>query len=596
MKLISTNAWLAAIASGVLLYLTGPGFDLWPLAFVALTPLILLASHSEKSVRLPVYASFFAYYFVSLQGLRHAHPLMILPLLALAGYLAVYPLLFVVLLRRWSRCLVQPSEEAATVRTRWDRWRAHLPVALVAASLWVGGEWVRNHFATGISVLMLGHSLAGMAAPTMIQIVDLFGTYGVSFLLVLTSVAAADVCLLAMSRRGSPSRWTNDDRDRRFSRGWQTSLPIAGVAAAGAYFYGAAALTHPTAESDTTLMLIGRDEQTEYQQDLGREQQIFAAFARQTIAAVSQSPIPIDAVVWPESMLSGGQPWYIAEEDLAVPEELATGRDGPPLTVPEMRQIISQSQADFVRRNRNIQAAMSAGSTNQPPAIIGGCGIVRYGASAEQFSGIVLVGEDGTVQDTYAKNHLVMFGEYIPLIKSIPVLKEMVPAGLGLAAGVGPASFDVGGFRVLPNLCIETAVERIAVDHMRTLWKRDADLLPEAIVTLTNDAWFDHSAVVAHHLRCAQMVAIGCRRPILSAANGGPTAWIDSMGRVVSQLPAGEAGEIVAKPRIDDRVSFYVRYGAMPASVMGVLWAAGLGLCLLQRVHNRYRRRLDSGG
>lgn len=605
MKLRRSRPWAAALTTVVLLYLTGPGFDLWPLAFIALSPLVGWARSTSQSGRLAVYVSFFAYYLVSLQGLRYAHPLMVFPLLALAGYLAIYPLLFVVLLRRWSRLAGPgPGVEVATLRYESAvtevgvtetavTWRAYLPISLVAAVLWVGGEWVRNYFATGISVLMLGHSLAGMSTPTVVQIVDLFGTYGVSFVLVVTSVAAADRWRCWTHRRTVTAASDSLNRWARFCRGWQSSLPIALAVLVAAHFYGVAALAYPTRDSGATWMLVGRDEQTEYQQDLSREQEIFSAFARQSISAVSRSATPIDVVVWPESMLSGGQPWYIAQEDLVVPAELAAATRGAPLSVDQMRQIITQSQDDFVHRNQDLQSAMSAGTPFPPPAIIGGCGIIRYGADAKQYSGIVLVDPDGKVRETYAKNHLVMFGEYIPMIKSIPWLQEFVPPGLGLDAGVGPAVFTVGKLRALPNLCIESAVERIAVNHMRTVWERDPNSLPQVIVTLTNDAWFDNTAVVQHHLRCAQMVAIACRRPLLSAANGGPTAWIDSRGEMIEQLPSGTAGEIVARPKLDDRLSTYVRLGAWPAGVMGVFWIAALASWLSQSIHDGNRRRLD---
>lgn len=591
MKLKRSRSWIASSATVLMLFLTGPDFNFWPFAFVALTPLIGLARGTAQPYRLAVYLPFFAYYLVSLQGLRNAHPLMVFPLLALSAYLAIYPLLFAVMLRRWCSTLEHDISDIEPVPpvSKLTVWRASLPMTLVASVVWVGGEWVRNYFATGISVLMLGHSLAGMQAPTLIQVVDLFGTYGVSFLLVLTSVAASDVCRRVTARRELVQNTRSFTRWTRACNSWQSSLPIAIVAVIGAHVYGAAGLAYPTTQANATLMLIGRNERTEYQQDLNREQRIFSAFARQTINAVSKSEVPITAVVWPESMLSGGQPWYTAEQDLAVPEELARASAGTRLTADQMRRIISDSQSDFVQRNRDLQMAMSGGGSFPPPAIIGGCGIVRYGSNAKQFSGVVLVDPDGQVGKTYAKNHLVMFGEYIPWIRSIPVLKEYVPHGLGLDAGTGPSVFEVGDLRVLPNLCIETAVERISVNHMRTIWKRDPESLPDVITTLTNDAWFDNSAVVRHHLRCAQMVAIGCRRPILSAANGGPTAWIDSCGRIVAQLSGGSAGEIVAAPQIDDRVSTYVRQGSWPAGIMGMLWIAGLTSCLSQRIYNRNR-------
>lgn len=523
---------LAAFATAMMLWLTGPTVNAWPLAFVALTPLLGWTriagqtDHQHPRGKRMIYLAFFAYFLISLQGLRHAHPLMFLPLTAMAAYLAVYPLLFFVLVRK------SPNP--------------FYPAVLYPAALWVGGEWVRNYFATGISVLMLGHSLTDMPGGQLLQIADLGGTYAVSLLLVLVNVAVADAILW----------WRAKDPS------WKASVPIAGGVVVASFIYGSVRLGEQHEKSDTTIMLVGRDEQTEYQQDLQRELDVFRAYALQTIRAVQGSGTKIDAVVWPESMLSGGQPWLTAEDNLVVPDQ--AGGQKLKFNETEFRQVIAQTQNDFRLRSIDLQTAI--GLDNGPPAIIGGCGLVRYGETPRQYSGVVHINPAGEVVGTYAKNHLVMFGEYIPLVKSIPWVRDFVPPGLGLNAGDRAEVFQVGSLKLLPNLCIETAVERIAVDHLRQVDRVDA------IVTLTNDAWFDHSAVVGHHLRCAQMVAIGCRRPILSAANGGPTAWIDRNGRIVEKLAYDQVGEILVTPSLDQRQSLYVRFGAWPASVFAIVF------------------------
>lgn len=537
---------VAALVSVVLLYLTGPGINLWPLAFVALVPLIQLARDERLSPvvgvkwKRIVYLAFVAYYLVSLQGLRHAHPMMFVPLTAMAAYLAVYPLLFVVLLRRHDH-------------------------PLIAAALWVGGEWVRNYFATGISVLMLGHSLVDMPGGLLLQIADLQGTYAVGFLIVVVNYAIADA---VSAYQGRPVRW-------------KRSVSLAAVMLITSGIYGNKRLSYPIADSDTRILLIGRNEQTEYQQNLRREQEIFNRYAAQTIQAVAESVVEIDAVVWPESMFSGGQPWLIADTELSVPEE--AGGEKFEFTEAQFREIIDETQQQFIRRAINLQRAMVQPKVStavrddvRPPALIGGCGIVRYGETTRQYSGVLHVDPRGQVVATYAKNHLVMFGEYIPLIRSFPILRDQVPPGLGLDAGEGPQVFQVGSLNLLPNLCIETAVERIAVNHLHQ--HPDAD----AIVTLTNDAWFDHTAVVHHHLRCAQMVAVGTRRPVLSAANGGPTAWIDSNGKMVQKIALDQAGTITANPGLDDRRSLYVRVGSWPTAIIG-WWFAGMVMVMMWR-------------
>jgi apolipoprotein N-acyltransferase len=121
----------------------------------------------------------------------------------------------------------------------------------------------------------------------------------------------------------------------------------------------------------------------------------------------------------------------------------------------------------------------------------------------------------------------------------------------------------VGTALVSPNICIETAVERVTVDQLRTL--RRSGSPADVVVTVTNDGWFDRSSVIDHHRRSAQLVAVGIRRPILSAANNGPTVWIDSRGQTVQSIPTGASGVIMARPQRDARSSLYLQVGDWPA-------------------------------
>ena len=118
--------------------------------------------------------------------------------------------------------------------------------------------------------------------------------------------------------------------------------------------------------------------------------------------------------------------------------------------------------------------------------------------------------------------------------------------------------------------------------------------MPDVIVTVTNDGWFDDSSVIEHHLRCAQLVAVGCRRPILSAANNGPTAWIDSSGRVVDRLSTGSNGAIIATPIRDERTSLYVRMGDWPAKVLALVSLIALTSAVLDMRRTRRKKKVAS--
>jgi apolipoprotein N-acyltransferase len=118
-----------AAAYVTLLWLAQPPLNLWPLAMVAVVPLLSLAAMREKMNRrcyLVIWGIFSFYWLVSLQGLRHAHPAMVLCLIALAGYLAFYQVLFVGLLRQAVRLFSKDGQSHTT------------PILFGASIIWVG--------------------------------------------------------------------------------------------------------------------------------------------------------------------------------------------------------------------------------------------------------------------------------------------------------------------------------------------------------------------------------------------------------------------------------------------------------------------------
>ncbi len=561
-----------AVAAVLLMWCSQPPLMIWPLALVALVPWLQIACFARRLQRrdyLIIWLVGFIYWAVTLQGLRHAHAVMYACWIALAGYLAVYFPAFVMILRQM-------------LSRRVPIWIA-VPVA------WVGLECIRNYLLTGISAVMLGHALADV--PMMIQVADLVGSYGVSLVVASVNVAAFGLLILLQSRWGNGTTIAaggalDDDGSWQITVDPSKSFPClvgsvisASLLLAVTLVYGYVRLSEPSGEPLATFALIQRNEHVEYMQDQSRELQIFQNYARQTIASINGSDRDIDAVVWPESMFSGGLPWMMADADAKPPAASQLAAD-------EFQQLVSQNQEYFVRRARDIQTAIVKSRPARGACdLIVGCGVIRYRQSPQVFSGVVHVkppDRSGEPVDWYGKTHLVMFGEYVPLVSNLPGIREYIKSmGLGLTTGPGAKRFLVDGTSVSPNLCIETAVERVAVNQLASLDHRGE--MADVVITVTNDGWFDDSSVIDHHLRCAQLVAVGCRRPVLSAANNGPTAWIDSRGQIVRRLPTGTDGAVIATPRREDRISLYLRIGDWPARFVGLLCIAFCADAIWQR-------------
>ena len=532
------------LSSVSLLWLAQPPMRFWALGFIALVPLIQLISTRDSLTKrgyLAIWAISALYWLLSLQGLRHAHPAMVFPWLALGAYLGVYQVLFVAV----------------------GRFLHHRGVGLIIVIplVWVAQEFIRNYFLTGISVLMLGHLLADV--PILIQIADLFGTYGVSCF-----VAMVNLCLWQI--------W----QAIRNRASWKQAVPLLIVTlatSAGVLGYGYYRIHQTLGKSLATFALIQRSEPVDYEQSYQRQVEMFRNYARSSVDLARVAERPIDAYVWPESMYSAANPLVIADSNATVPPQVG-------LTPAQFQQSIRQQQLAFTERAGYVLNALRLENpdASETPELIVGCGVVRYGEVPEIYSGVINLDGDSSVEQWYGKTHLVMFGEYIPLAPSIPGLRSLIPAGMGLQQGDGGKLMRVGDTKVSPNICIETAVERVTVNQMHQFLEQGD--MPDVVVTVTNDGWFDLSSVIDHHLRCAQFVAVACRRPILSAANNGPTAWINSQGKIVQRVATGETGSVVATPVQDDRISLIVRIGDWPAATTVVIC-----LGLMFRFRNRKR-------
>src|SRR5207249_2608 len=141
--------------------------------------------------------------------------------------------------------------------------------------------------------------------------------------------------------------------------------------------------------------------------------------------------------------------------------------------------------------------------------------------------------------------HRVMFGEYIPFAKWLPFLYRLTPLSGGIEAGDSPIALSLNSkYCFAPSICYETAIPHDTRRQVAVLERQDQ--YPTALVNLTNDAWFWGSSELRMHLACDVFRAVETRVPLVIAANGGISAWIDREGRIRSQLPPQQSGFLLA--------------------------------------------------
>ena len=141
----------------------------------------------------------------------------------------------------------------------------------------------------------------------------------------------------------------------------------------------------------------------------------------------------------------------------------------------------------------------------------------------------------------YYKRVLVPFGEYIPMqamLRNFLARYITIPMTDFLSGPRKPTLLHAGNTLISATICFEIAFPELALTK-----NKDVGLL----LTVSDDAWFDHSIAQAQHLQTARMRAIEMRRPLLFVSNNGITAIVTPEGKIQASIPAYTADVLTAE-------------------------------------------------
>ena len=135
--------------------------------------------------------------------------------------------------------------------------------------------------------------------------------------------------------------------------------------------------------------------------------------------------------------------------------------------------------------------------------------------------------------DIYGKQHLVPFSEYIPLLKYLRFLENIIKLPYdNVTPWSGTDTLTVAGQPVRMSVCYEDVYAEEMIKG-----------LPAAtlLVNVSNDGWFTGSIEPQQHAEIARMRALEVGRYLLRATNNGVSAVINEKGKVVKSIPQYEA-------------------------------------------------------
>jgi apolipoprotein N-acyltransferase len=504
MKTYSTAIRIvSAIASGLFMTVAFPKFNLSWMAWVAIVPLLVVIKECSagQSFRLGFigglthYLTLLHWLVYTMQAYGKLPAYLAVPVLVLlAAYLALYWGIFALIV---SRLTLQPMICFFAV-----------PV------LWTALEYIRTHLLSGFPWALVGYSQGDWFH--LIQIVDIFGVYGVSFLVLLGNAAIYSFWLFKGTGLKKRKVWSPT-----------LSLAVAICLLAAGLGYGhwqVSRISRKMGAADhKKIALVQGNIDQDVKWDPAFQEDTIDKYLELSLSTKSEHP---DLVIWPET----ATPFYFMYEK-AMTYKVLKG--------------IRASESDFLTGSPSFE---------------------RTGESIVYFNSAYLIDSDGSVKGKYDKVHLVPYGEYVPFKEWFPFLGKMVA--------------HVGDFRPgkLGNtliwedtfLGVQICFEIIFPKLSQTLVKNGAAIL----INITNDAWFGNTGAPYQHFSKAVFRAVENRRPLVRAANTGISGIVDPTGKIITRTPLfTEATRIHRVPILEEK-SVYTRFGDVFSQICAV--ASGL--------------------
>jgi len=220
------------------------------------------------------------------------------------------------------------------------------------------------------------------------------------------------------------------------------------------------------------------------------------------------------------------------------------------IVLPETALPVIATQLD-----QGVKDALAAHAKSNNGDLI--VGMVEYNeATEEYFNSALTYGSNPT--QSYKKNHLVPFGEFIPLKQVFGWIYRdwlSIPLSDLSRGGTHQKPMQLSKQKIAVNICYEDVFGEEIIRQ-----------LPEAtlLVNISNDAWYGKSFAAEQHMQFSQARALETGRMMLRATNTGATAIIDPQGYVLAHAPHDKKTILNGNAQGYQGSTPYVRWGNWP--------------------------------
>jgi apolipoprotein N-acyltransferase len=386
-----------------------------------------------------------------------------------------------------------PALAALTAWWLARRWRAAFLPAFAAC--WIISEWLRSWVFTGFAWNPLGIvTLGGFERPGLAAVAPWTGTYALSAVVVLLAGCWREAVL-------------------QFDRGQRGTAVCAALAPLTLFLAPQLLIPAKAVEGTLPFTLVQPDTRQEGLADPRTFEHQFRVTAG---LSLPYRPGQRRLVMWPESgvpdYLRPGYAPYWYDDTYAGDPGLARARIGH---VVGPGSLLLTGAIDLEQRNRRIVGAWNV---------------------------VTALDNQGAIHGSYAKAHLVPYGEYLPMRALLePIgLSRLTAGSLDFFSGPGARTIDFGPLdkggwgKVGFQICYEIIFSGQVVDPQNR---------PDMIFNPSNDGWFG-SWGPPQHLAQARLRAIEEGLPVLRSTTTGISAVIDSSGIVRAFIPRLRPGRL----------------------------------------------------
>lgn len=371
-------------------------------------------------------------------------------------------------------------------------------------AIWVLSEWGLSWILTGFPWVYLGYGhlytwLAGWAPVTGVWGISWIVAFsGATLALWLHSVIPALSVIPAKAGQKHEACWAPEGRVKRTIQKQRKPLHWA-LAVATTLWLGGFGLqqidwTKPT-DKTVTVGLLQPNIPQQLRWEPGRTQQIIS-----DNLTLNELLWGNDIIVWPES------------------------------AIPQLRHRIEPLLAQLGAKAKQSGATFITG-------------IPVYDFDQKRYLNSVIANGNGSGQ--YNKQHLVPFGEYVPLENMLRGLIDFfdLPMSAFSAGSADQPLITAGEQRIGTAICYEIAFPELV---------RQVSKEASVLLTVSNDTWFGDSLGPQQHFSMAQMRALENGKPLIRATNDGITALIDYRGNTTHWLPQFTSGTLSGEltPRV----------------------------------------------